>query len=273
MFKKSLLYLFPLLATIVFAVLQGNYKISNGVDLPAYNGLIALSFFSFIVIVFVQVVRALIRAFRPHAKATAKSSATTNHATTKNTFYKSTWAIPAQYFLAVTSLVVLSISIVSQFVVLPQAIIDNALMFIQLEAVASGLAFILFLRWHYGSYHNLEVAGHHVATSAKMALLDYFIPIRNIYKPYVHMKELYADSMTKGAHFDDSQLLTIWVISFVLRYATTIYIKLATTHSDLVGELSYWVILVSLAADAAFSICNIILIKRISSAQEATLTK
>ncbi len=273
MFKKSLLYFVPLLATIVFAVLQGNYKISHGVDLPAYNGIIALSFFAFIVIVFVQVVRALIRVFRPHAKATEKSSASMNHATTKNTFYKSTWAIPAQYFLAATSLVVLSISIMSQFVALPQAIIDNVLMFIQLEAVASGLAFILFLRWHFGSYHNLEIAGHHLAVSAKMAMVDYFIPIRNIYKPYVHMKELYADSMKKGTHFDDSQLLTIWLISFILRYATAIYMQLAATQSELVGELPYWVLVLSLAADFTFAVCNIILIKRISTSQEKTLSK
>lgn len=69
-----------------------------------------------------------------------------------------------------------------------------------LYIIVSVISVITFLRWFYRAYDNLKIATKNTTYSSGWAIGFWFIPIVNLFMPYLVMKDLYVKTDRKLLH-------------------------------------------------------------------------
>ena len=129
------------------------------------------------------------------------------------------------------------------------------------------LTAIFFLKWIYRANKNLQLLGDgRMEFSATAAVVWYFVPIANLFKPYQAMRDIWKKA--HQAWHADSRLLpgwwTLWIISILIGQIV------ARQHSVTIGEyrLAAITTIVSHLLNMALGFSAIALISNITRAYE-----
>ena len=133
------------------------------------------------------------------------------------------------------------------------------------------LTIVFFLQWFRRAYFNLRLLGRRPDHSDSWAVISWFIPILNLFRPYSIMKEIWYDTgATTGAGTNSRTVLRWWWIAYIVHYGLGQMAGKAELKAETMEQLQHAASLgtISSLADMASAALSILVIGHVQRAEQ-----